>query len=44
MSATEPRYSEEEFARRGDAVYDRDVAPAVGDRHTREFVAVTQLP
>jgi hypothetical protein len=25
MSATQPRYSKEEFARRGDAIYERDV-------------------
>jgi len=40
MPGTEPRYSKEEFARRGDAMYDRDVAPAVGDRHRGEFVAI----
>jgi len=40
MAATEPRYSKEEFARRGDAMYDRDVAPAVEERHVGEFVAI----
>jgi hypothetical protein len=40
MSAIQPRYSKEEFARRGDAIYERDVRPAVEAEHAGEFVAI----
>jgi hypothetical protein len=40
MTATEPRYSKEEFARRGDAIYERDVRPAVEEGNQGKFVAI----
>ena len=41
MQATrEPRYSKEEFAKRGDALYDREVRPRVETDHMGEFVAI----
>ena len=40
MTATEPRYSKEEFARRGDAIYERDVKPAVEAGNQGKFVAI----
>ena len=35
-----PRYPKEEFARRGDAIYDRDVAPNVGVEDMGKFVLI----
>ena len=35
-----PRYSKEEFARRGDAIYDRDVRPIVKRSDKGKFVAI----
>lgn len=35
-----PRYSKEEFARRGDEIYDRVVAPRVGAADRGKFVAI----
>lgn len=40
MTATEPRYSKEEFAQRGDAIYERDVKPAVEEGNQGKFVAI----
>ncbi len=40
MTATEPRYSKEEFARCGDAIYERDVEPAVEEGNQGKFVAI----
>jgi hypothetical protein len=40
MSAIQPRYSKEEFARRGDAIYERDIRPLVEDGNTGKFVAI----
>ncbi|MGH2351563.1 MAG: hypothetical protein ACRDI2_17370 [Chloroflexota bacterium] len=34
------RYSKEEFARRGDEIYARDIRPHVEPRHEGEFVAI----
>jgi hypothetical protein len=40
MPTTRPRYSQEEFARRGDAIYDRDVAPRLKPEDEGKFVAI----
>jgi hypothetical protein len=40
MAATGPRYSKEEFARRGDAIYERDIRPAVEPGDEGKFVAI----
>ncbi|HEY2414699.1 MAG TPA: hypothetical protein VGI40_20810 [Pirellulaceae bacterium] len=40
MPTTKPRYSKEEFARRGDAIYDREIAPRLEDPNRGEFVSI----
>ena len=35
-----PRYSKEEFARRGDEIYDRDIAPQARTEDRGKFVAI----
>jgi hypothetical protein len=40
MTSRRPKYSKEEFARRGDAIYDRDVAPNVKSGQKGRFVAI----
>jgi hypothetical protein len=40
MAATRPRYSKEEFARRGDAIYERDIRPALAAADEGHFVAI----
>ncbi len=40
MSTTKRRYSKEEFARRGDAVYERTVRPKLSPEDTGKFVAI----
>ena len=40
MAATQPRYSKEEFARRGDAIYERDVRPILKTADEGKFVAI----
>lgn len=40
MSAPGPRYGKEEFARRGDAIYDRDINPLVGPDDEGKFVVI----
>jgi hypothetical protein len=40
MPSVEPRYSQEEFARRGHAVYERDILPRLTEGHRGQFVAV----
>jgi len=40
MAATRPRYSKEEFAKRGDAIYDREVRPRVEKGNEGKFVAI----
>lgn len=40
MTTTQPRYTKEEFARRGDAIYERDVKPAVKESGEGKFVAI----
>ncbi len=37
---TKPRLSREEFSRRGDEIYERQVAPKVESRHAGKFVAI----
>ena len=39
-AALQPRYSKEEFARRGDAIYERDIRPLVEPEHNGKFVVI----
>ena len=39
-STPKPRYSKEEFARRGDEIYDRDISPHVGPDDEGKFVVI----
>ena len=40
MAASQPRYSKEEFARRGREIYERDIRPRVEAAHSGEYVAI----
>ena len=40
MSTPSPRCGKEEFARRGDAIYDRDVDPRVGPEDEGKYVVI----
>jgi hypothetical protein len=40
MSVSKPRYSKEEFARRGDEIYDRDISPHVKPDDEGKFVVI----
>jgi hypothetical protein len=40
VSMTRPKYGKEEFARRGDELYERNVRAAVESDHEGEFVAI----
>ncbi len=40
MAAAKPLYSKEEFARRGDAIYKKDIEPVVTNRDDGKFVAI----
>jgi hypothetical protein len=40
MASTERRHSKEEFARRGDAIYDSDVRPRLKAEDDGKFVAI----
>lgn len=40
MAVLEPRYSKEEFARRGQAIYERDVCPHLEAGDAGKFVAI----
>ncbi len=40
MAANQPRYSKEEFARRGDAIYERDIRPLVEPGNESKFVVI----
>ena len=40
MPKAGPRYPKEEFARRGDAIYERDILPVVTDADKGKFVAI----
>jgi hypothetical protein len=40
MASTGPRYSKEEFARRGDAIYERDIRPHLKPEDDGKLVAI----
>lgn len=40
MIGNQPRYSKEEFARRGDAIYERDIRPRMKPEHDGMFVVI----
>ena len=40
MTVSEPRYSKDEFARRGHGIYDRDIRPHLGAGDDNKFVAI----
>ena len=40
MALSKPRYSKEEFARLGDEIYERDIAPRVEVANAGKFVAI----
>ena len=40
MTVRQPRYSKEEFARRGNEIYERDIRPQVETDNTGRFVAI----
>ena len=40
MTVRQPRYSKEEFARRGDEIYERDIGPLVEASNEGKFVAI----
>ena len=40
MPIPKPRYSKEEFARRGDEIYDREISPHVGPSDEGKFVVI----
>ena len=40
MAATQPRYSKEEFARRGDALYEKEIRPQLKAGDKGKFAAV----
>jgi len=40
MAVSHPRYSKEEFARRGDEWYERNIRPEVEAGHRGKFVAI----
>ncbi|MCY3787831.1 MAG: hypothetical protein OXH63_03475 [Gemmatimonadetes bacterium] len=40
MPVPKPRYSKEEFARRGDEIYDLDISPHVGPDDEGKFVVI----
>jgi hypothetical protein len=40
MAALKPRFSKEEFARRGDAIYERDIRRIVEPGNEGKFVAI----
>ena len=40
MASTKPRYSKEEFARRGDAIYEKDILPKLATKDVGKFLAI----
>ncbi len=40
MAHLQPRYSKEEFARRGDQIYERDIAPLVTEEDQGKFIVI----
>jgi len=42
MASTKRRYSKEEFARRGDAVYENDILPQLAAEDEGKFAAIVE--
>jgi len=40
MAVSQPRYSKEEFARRGDEIYERDLCPHVEAGNEGKFIVI----
>ncbi len=40
MASTQRRYSNEEFARRGDAIYEKDILPKLTAKDAGKFLAI----
>jgi len=40
MVNAQPRYTKEEFARRGDEIYERDICPHIGAEQDGRFIAI----
>jgi hypothetical protein len=40
MASTQPRYSKEEFARRGDAIYEKEILPKLTTKDVGKFLAI----
>ena len=40
MAALKPRYSKEEFAKRGDAIFENDIRPRLKNEDDADFVAI----
>jgi hypothetical protein len=40
MATTQPRYSKEEFARRGDAIYEKEILPRLTAKDAGKFLAI----
>ena len=40
MATTKPRYSKEEFAKRGDAIFEKDIRPHLKNEDDDDFVAI----
>ena len=40
MAGPQPRYTKEEFARRGDEIYERDIHPHIAAGNEGKFVAI----
>src|SRR5712692_3625955 len=40
MAVNRPRYSKEEFARRGEAIFERDIRPKLKGANPRDFVLI----
>ena len=40
MATTQPRYSKEEFARRGDTIYEKEILPNLTAKDVGKFLAI----
>jgi hypothetical protein len=40
MASTQPRYSKEEFASRGDAIYEKEILPKLTTKDVGKFLAI----
>jgi len=40
MAETKPRYTKEEFARRGEALYEREILPTIQEGDAGKFVVI----